>query len=561
MRDDAPLLSIITATYNAAAVVADLLESLAAQSFRDFELVVQDGASTDRTVAQVRSFEGRLPGLSLESAPDTGIYDAWNKAVKRARGEWVLFLGADDSLHGPDCLEKAASILSATVKSVDYVGCSIVLTAPGDVPVETIKASPFPWREIASGMPVPHPALFHRRSLFSQREFSTSLKIAGDYEFLCSTLTHENYSCNVLVVTRMRMGGISGSLDSMLRSELECLSISRAHFPGAFPLKLYGRVCRSAIYRGIAFIAGTRLAGRFADIARKLTGKPAKWSKDWAKMRALSALPREPLVSLCIATLNREAALLRLVESLNAQSYENFEIIIGNQNDPGYLDTVLATVKSGIHVRCITIDALGVSQARNSLLPLAAGDIIAFPDDDCIYLPDTLREVVASFAANPHLSGTLVAWSDSKDDAGYVEEQVTKYSAFRDAGTLVQFYRKEALCDIFFDPELGPGTNLPYGCGEDTDYLLQVIKAGGLVARLEKVLVLHAKPDFNDKAILAKTHKYALGRMQLLRKHRLPFLFRLANLFYPLARVVTEGSKAWPYRKAMFLGRLKGFWS
>ena len=86
-------ITIITATYNATATLPRLLESLATQTCQDFELIIQDGASKDDTVAVAESYRHRLPALSLASEPDTGIYDAWNKALSRVRGEWVLVFG------------------------------------------------------------------------------------------------------------------------------------------------------------------------------------------------------------------------------------------------------------------------------------------------------------------------------------------------------------------------------------------------------------------------------------------------------------------------------------
>ncbi|MDR3362753.1 MAG: glycosyltransferase [Desulfovibrio sp.] len=78
-----PFFTIITATRNAAATLPRLLDFLACQTCRDFELVIQDGASTDGTVGLAEAYRDLLPALSLDSAPDRGIYDAWNKALGR----------------------------------------------------------------------------------------------------------------------------------------------------------------------------------------------------------------------------------------------------------------------------------------------------------------------------------------------------------------------------------------------------------------------------------------------------------------------------------------------
>ncbi len=113
-----------------------------------------------------------------------------------------------------------------------------------------------------------------------------------------------------------------------------------------------------------------------------------------------------------------------------------------------------------------------------------------------------------------------------------------------------------------FDETLGPGTGLPWGCGEDTDYLLRVNAAGFSVARCNAIRVYHPKPDMADPTLIPKMHAYGLGRMYLLRKHCFPMWFRLANVVYPLLRLPLDlprhGWGAARYRAAMFLGRCRG---
>lgn len=107
----APRFSVITASYNASATIGALAQSLESQTFRDFEWVVQDGASPDSTLDVLRGY-GRT-NLELETRPDAGIYDAFNAAVARARGEYLLFVGADDVLADPEVLADANRHLEA----------------------------------------------------------------------------------------------------------------------------------------------------------------------------------------------------------------------------------------------------------------------------------------------------------------------------------------------------------------------------------------------------------------------------------------------------------------
>lgn len=92
-----PLISIITVTRNSAKDLPDCLASVAAQGGVDYEHCIVDGASTDGTVELLRAqTNARLRWIS---EPDRGIYDAMNKAVRMARGQWIYFLGADDRLR------------------------------------------------------------------------------------------------------------------------------------------------------------------------------------------------------------------------------------------------------------------------------------------------------------------------------------------------------------------------------------------------------------------------------------------------------------------------------
>ena len=93
-----PLISIIIATYNAEETLHDALESVLNQSFQDWECLVVDGASKDNTVKIIEEFCKHDKRFRFISEPDKGIYDAFNKGWRMAKGEWIYYLGADDLL-------------------------------------------------------------------------------------------------------------------------------------------------------------------------------------------------------------------------------------------------------------------------------------------------------------------------------------------------------------------------------------------------------------------------------------------------------------------------------
>ena len=102
MTDTKPLISIITITFNAAAELLPTMESVAHQTFKGFEHLIIDGASTDNTLELAR--KSGTKSLRILSEPDNGLYDAMNKGLRMARGKYVLFLNAGDTFHADDTL-------------------------------------------------------------------------------------------------------------------------------------------------------------------------------------------------------------------------------------------------------------------------------------------------------------------------------------------------------------------------------------------------------------------------------------------------------------------------
>jgi len=95
--------SIIIATYNSANTLAEAIQSVLQQTLKDFELIIIDGKSSDGTLEIIKSYEKEITYWISEK--DKGVYDAWNKGIKIAKGEWICFLGSDDIML-PTTIEK-----------------------------------------------------------------------------------------------------------------------------------------------------------------------------------------------------------------------------------------------------------------------------------------------------------------------------------------------------------------------------------------------------------------------------------------------------------------------
>lgn len=175
-----PRLSIVIATWNAASTLSTCLNSIAGQNFEDWELLIADGGSDDGTLELIQRYDSHITWW--KSGKDTGIYDAWNTALDKARGEYVIFLGADDALFLPTTL---ADIFAA-IGSDEYD----LVTGRGRLIDSTGKpyhefGNPWDYRKLLRRMTICHPGALHRRDLFERfGKFETTYRISADYEFL-----------------------------------------------------------------------------------------------------------------------------------------------------------------------------------------------------------------------------------------------------------------------------------------------------------------------------------------------------------------------------------------
>ena len=169
--------SVVTATYNAVKTLRQAVESVFAQNYPAVEYIIIDGGSTDGTVDILRAYSSRLAYWISE--PDAGIYDAFNKGIRAATGDYIYFLGADDCLYDSNVLSRVADALDDTV---DVFSAGVYV-------VNHVKLERFAGNEHArdassfDGKMIPHQGMFVRTSLLRERPFDTSFRLLGDYDF------------------------------------------------------------------------------------------------------------------------------------------------------------------------------------------------------------------------------------------------------------------------------------------------------------------------------------------------------------------------------------------
>jgi glycosyltransferase involved in cell wall biosynthesis len=206
------LFSIITIVYNGENLIAGTMQSVLNQTFTDYEYIIVDGNSTDKTFDIVQDFQKRGP-LSIKaiSEPDKGLYDAMNKGLRMAKGEFVLFLNAGDHLFETTTLEKLANaaspntdILFGETMLVDddrhHIGTRTELT------VQKLP-NKLTWRSMRFGMVVCHQSFLTRREGTPQY---IDGNLAADIDWVIKCLkTAKNQTNTQIIISEYLMGGVS----------------------------------------------------------------------------------------------------------------------------------------------------------------------------------------------------------------------------------------------------------------------------------------------------------------------------------------------------------------
>jgi glycosyltransferase involved in cell wall biosynthesis len=199
-----PLVTVITAVFNGRRCIDGCIQSVLHQDYPNIEHIIMDGGSTDGTVESLGRYDDDV--ALWRSEPDSGIYDAWNKGLVEASGEWVCFLGADDEFMPNAIAEYMA--LAAKEPEAEFLSSRVRVEHPSGY--VKILGSPWAWKKFSRMMCTPHVGSMHHRSLFNRLgTYDTSYRIVADYEFLlrAGDNLHAAYMPDITV--RMRAGGIS----------------------------------------------------------------------------------------------------------------------------------------------------------------------------------------------------------------------------------------------------------------------------------------------------------------------------------------------------------------
>lgn len=218
-----PRFSVITVCRNARAHIGAALATLAAQTFRDFEHVIVDGASTDGTLEVVSA--AALPNAHVMSGRDGGIFDAMNRGIEHSIGEYLYFLNADDRLLDPTVLDRINRAITLN-REPDLLWGDVIYV---DESRSTLWRFGHLTPQNLGFLDLNHQAVFARRTLFRDfGRFDTGLALNADYEWLLRVFRGEASRAHVpLAVAFFRCGGAHQR--QRVRMVIERFTVRRRH--------------------------------------------------------------------------------------------------------------------------------------------------------------------------------------------------------------------------------------------------------------------------------------------------------------------------------------------
>jgi len=219
-----PVLTVITVVYNNQHHIERTLNSVLNQTYQAIEYIVIDGASTDGTLNILKQYENRLS--KMVSEPDKGIYDAMNKGLTMATGQYVLFMNSGDEIYAHDTV---ANIFASAADADIYYGETEMIDNYGNSLGRRRHKAPkqFTWRSFNYGMSISHQAIYIKRSLTTP--YNLQYQLSADIDWILQAAKKAKIIVNVKqYVARYLVGGMSKTKHR--QSLTERFAIMRQHY-------------------------------------------------------------------------------------------------------------------------------------------------------------------------------------------------------------------------------------------------------------------------------------------------------------------------------------------
>ncbi len=209
-------ISIIVPTYNAALTLHNCIESIVTQTYKNIEIIIVDGLSTDETIKIINDYKNNFTFIKLISEKDKGIYDAMNKGINIAKGDWIFFLGSDDSFTEFEILENLFSSKNIQIESVDFLYGNVHWGNTGQ-----IHAGKFDLIKLYK-QNICHQAIFYKKEIFKLIGlYNLTYPLYADWELNCKCFLNDKLKklyvpiiiCNYALTGSSSSGGDTFEMD------------------------------------------------------------------------------------------------------------------------------------------------------------------------------------------------------------------------------------------------------------------------------------------------------------------------------------------------------------
>jgi glycosyltransferase involved in cell wall biosynthesis len=226
-----PKITIITVVYNAKSLIEQTIKSIIQQTYPFIEYIIIDGASTDGTLEVIEQYRSKI--AVVRSEKDLGIYDAMNKGLKLATGDYVLFINAGDLLASPNIL---SSVFDKTPEADVYYGDTEIIDIHGNSLGERRLKPPasLNWRSLRFGMCVSHQSFIAKRSLCDF--YNLNYKVSSDIDWVIRVLRKSRVIIHVhQTISKFLEGGSSsGNRKAGLIERFQIMVKQYGFFPTVF---------------------------------------------------------------------------------------------------------------------------------------------------------------------------------------------------------------------------------------------------------------------------------------------------------------------------------------
>ena len=247
-------------------------------------------------------------------------------------------------------------------------------------------------------------------------------------------------------------------------------------------------------------------------------------------------------ITLVLCTYGRSEDVNNFLESISRQTRKPKEIIIIDQNENDILSDLINKRQKELNIIHKRVNFKGASKSRNYGAREAKCSLIAFPDDDCLYPPSTIEEVVKLFEKHKDVDAIITAKIEPNQINANNLTNSGKYSKILSALDLFKakaetsniFVQKNALESLpyIFNEEIGPGAGTAWVSNEETDLLIRLLKRNKKIIKLRDTAIAH----HSSQGTISKSLKYGMGRFEVILNNKLGLNMYIINILQPIAR-------------------------